>query len=269
MAHEYFHSLQKFIAKRSNGEEIAPIWYLEGGAEYESYRVIESLSLANKDQVDKEKTQLSRGLLMPLSSMETKKGALANDERAVYALGYMATEFLALNFGEGTVARKFWETRSTVATWQEAFKATFGISIEEFYQRFEQYRAAQFQPYCGQVGEPPAADLAIQFVRRFPAGVTTIQDRRMSYAPNIGYVFCFKGMQFGLLDNDQQNAALVRPHTASGWLPCGGNCVIIYMAPSVSPGAYTAGITLSDGRHAENSFEHTLGDGTSTPTPAR
>ena len=55
----------------------------------------------------------------------------------------MAAELLASRTGEPSLFH-FYSMTQPGTTWQEAFQAVFGMTVEEFYELFEEHRAAGF-----------------------------------------------------------------------------------------------------------------------------
>ena len=77
-----------------------------------------------------------------LSSMEHQDGfSAAGGSKYTYSL--LAAELLASYAGEASLLG-YCHAAQPGATWQEAFERTFGIAVEEFYDRFEEHRAAGF-----------------------------------------------------------------------------------------------------------------------------
>ena len=78
----------------------------------------------------------------PLSEMVT-----GDDFAEVRGSGYknslLATELLASYAGEEALLR-YYNLQGSDTTWQGAFGTALGMAVEEFYERFEEHRAAGF-----------------------------------------------------------------------------------------------------------------------------
>jgi hypothetical protein len=60
-----------------------------------------------------------------------------------YSLSFVATEFLLSRSGLTSVVT-FYRMIGGGATWAAAFKAAFGMSVDTFYEEFEDYRRRGF-----------------------------------------------------------------------------------------------------------------------------
>ena len=88
----------------------------------------------------------------PLSTMETRFGFEAAG-RHPYTYSALAAELLASRTGVGSLFQ-YYVNHSRETPWQETFKNTFGMTIEEFYALFEAHRAAGFPAV--DIPNPPA-----------------------------------------------------------------------------------------------------------------
>lgn len=146
--HEYYHIVQYHLAGiegvtyvfEDRVEGIYPYWLVEGSAEYVSHRVAADNNLLSYEQSRNERIRAVRGERVPLSSIE-------NDNKAgpdPYDIGFLATEYLVNNYGGQAALQKFWANHAVAANWKAAFQKSFGVSVDDFYQKFEQHRRAQF-----------------------------------------------------------------------------------------------------------------------------
>ena len=78
----------------------------------------------------------ARRIPTPLQSLETSRGVAGIS----LALGYFAVEWLAERAGEPALF-DFYEQLSPRDDWKQVFEATFGISLEDFYEEFEAHIA--------------------------------------------------------------------------------------------------------------------------------
>jgi hypothetical protein len=268
LVHEYFHVVQSWLAKKGPSAA-GPIWLSEGAADIAAFGTMARIGAYTLDEVRADRITQTRGMLSPLSSMLTLKDTEVEDTGYPYRVGYLATEYLVSSYGDDrlNVLRKFWEAQGKGASWQNAFKATFGMSVDDFYPKFEEYRRAQFPPYCGSVGTSLAqatpAPFGVRFVRQLMPGAMPRLDAAWTNPPNIPYVFCATGTKLSLLPNSVYKF----PTGYGGWIACGANCITIFMRPSTTAGTYTFAITLPSGERAEATFEHSIPSVTATPKP--
>jgi hypothetical protein len=258
-AHEYFHQVQFALSGRDSQEHLAPDWLVEGSANFETFRVFaEDYQFHEFERIRDMSKDMIWGLHSPLSSLDVRDQARTEDSRAPYALGLVATEFLAKNYGEETILKKFWETRATTRTWQDAFRSTFGITTNDFYAKFEEYRRANFSSYCDSSGVPTT--LAMRLERQLLPG--SFHAFPTSYIP---YVLCVTGTQVGTWTSAQKETGFKKPIGVSDAQInfCGGNCVVLAIRQDTLPGTYTFAIEAPDGRKTETAFQYTR------PTPTR
>ena len=146
MAHEISHAQRAAISgfemsgRTDEIQSYGPIW-LEEGIAYlhadlalayggiHSYEVLRSRSVPNDSEFP------------PLEQLETREQTWA--VRGGDWFGKWAAELLASHSGEDALYR-YHTLLQPGTTWQEAFEAAFGIIVEEFYDLFEDHRAAGF-----------------------------------------------------------------------------------------------------------------------------
>lgn len=147
-AHEYVHVVQWSVAPPDarvvdDVWTIGPYWLLEGVANYVAATV-----LAQQGRIDYgryrghevEEAESARG---SLGDMVTWADFEAEGYLPAYASGFLAAELLAARTDPGTVLG-FWTVLADHSSWEETFAATFGLSVDEFYEVFEQHRAGGF-----------------------------------------------------------------------------------------------------------------------------
>ena len=79
----------------------------------------------------------------PLRSFELPTSGSGTSYRVIRALSVLAGEWLVERAGEAALFRYYW-LLGLLDTWEEAFAAAFGLSIDDFYAAFEAYRADGF-----------------------------------------------------------------------------------------------------------------------------
>ena len=63
---------------------------------------------------------------------------------SAYPLGFLATEFLA-KLSSRDAHTEYHRLTAQGTAWRAAFQQSFGVSIEAFYQQFEDYRSRGFK----------------------------------------------------------------------------------------------------------------------------
>ena len=141
-SHEYFHILQnsryhtRFYTRQPD-QDPAPFWFTEGGATYAN-----ALYNDHRGHVTYDSARIAWVLTAERIS-ESLSEALVSDSNAPYVLGALASEWLAYQRGERTLLEYF-SNRNDYATVEETFEATFGLTLDEFYEEFAEWRAAGF-----------------------------------------------------------------------------------------------------------------------------
>lgn len=261
--HEYFHQIQFALSGRNPKGLPAPDWLIEGSADYEAFRLFADVCQVNEF---KRARAINRdriwGLQSRLGSLDTMDHAHAEDTSAAWTLGLVATEFLAKNYGEQGVEKKYWEARST-RSWQDAFHSAFGISADEFYGKFEAYRRTNFPSYCGPGGKQTSLTISLE-------GQLSPGSFHAFPATFIPYVFCVSGAQVGAWTGAQREAGFKKPTGAAGVRIgyCGGNCVVLAIRQDTPPGTYTFAVEAPDGRKAKTAIQYKRSAPARTNLPA-
>ena len=149
-AHELIHAYQSGFSVLPSGSQDhevprnGPRWLREGMAEYFAYRAMDLGGVFDYDT----KRNSDRGLAWgarqvdkPLEEMETRQGYLGLPHK--YPFLVLAVEMLASHAGEDALLR-FFMLQQPGTTWQGVFKPAFGMTVAEFYELFEEHRAAGF-----------------------------------------------------------------------------------------------------------------------------
>lgn len=256
-AHEYFHVIQN---KLTNGNLIGtpdsdvplggPRWLIEGSAEYEGALAADAAGAYSFASAKEQYRASASTTMAPLSSMEVLSGLNAAGGTG-YPLGLMACDFLASDsqprFSVIQSLVSFWNAIGKGKTWQQAFQTVFGMSVADFYFRFDQYRLASF---------PPAQTLpfTISLDGIYPSVAAIGSDYPSEAYP---YVFRVTGFVLSSLTPSQLGVALKRPLDVDwGGTRLGPDFIVLYLRPSVPSGSYTVALDLPDGRHAETVFSH-------------
>ena len=143
--HEYFHTLQsqryrqRYDANAFEREkDQAPGWLLEGSPEWVRYTYMDSIRAGVYADVR------AIGVAAAARNAETLPDARLYLQSGMHAaLGFLATERLTDRFGDASILEYFTQ-RALHATSAQAFEATFGLTLDEFYDEFAAWRAEGF-----------------------------------------------------------------------------------------------------------------------------
>lgn len=148
VVHEYVHVVQNYSSSRASASPLAvgfgPIWLIEGGADYLASWVVASEKIDDMTSMRASRLNAVKRIRLPLRTIETRGGAHDAGGGSEYTLGWLGTEFLAKNYGGEQNVLKFYRSTATSPRWTDAFKDTFGVTIDEFYDKFEEYRKMNF-----------------------------------------------------------------------------------------------------------------------------
>ena len=144
-----FNNAQKYglseLRLSSAGDEVpeaGPRWLDSGSTGFLVRQVMSSAGLKSYDSFREELVRGAHRVDAPLSTMETRTGFEAAG-RNPYAYSILAGESLAYHDGP-TVLMRYYTLLKPGITWQQAFRTAFGMTVAEFYQLFEEHRAAGF-----------------------------------------------------------------------------------------------------------------------------
>ena len=150
VAHEVSHAqssnlsnLQLYASSSSSGvPDAGPVWLAEGSAEFLAWRALSAGGVVSYDD--------QRSLFVwdlndmdpeALGKFETVRGFKSSWINYHYSM--FAAELLASHAGESSLI-EYYDSLRSGAAWQTVFRNTFGLSIGEFYDRFEKHEAAGF-----------------------------------------------------------------------------------------------------------------------------
>ena len=120
---------------------VGPYWLSRGAAEFITFEAMEASDPESCDVTRGRFAGFSGTVDTPLSDAETRAGF--ESMRSAYQHSFLAAELLESQASEGALGAYFASLRLG-NTWQEAFQTAFGTTVEEFYQLFEEHRAAGF-----------------------------------------------------------------------------------------------------------------------------
>jgi hypothetical protein len=157
--HEYYHALQFHLAKsldveyeedyEPSDEDVdyeGPRWLVEGTAVYAAARAMDAAGLFPYAKERESRMELAAETTTKLRDLETTaQTARAADVDAHYTLGYFAAELLARTTPNDPYLRTYWTALGEGLTYERAFRRTFGMTLEEFYTRFEAHRQGGYR----------------------------------------------------------------------------------------------------------------------------
>jgi hypothetical protein len=144
MVHEYIHSWQRATSDRN--DDPAPLWLIEGSAEYLAYDAVSRAGLVRGQEViDAQAWSVLNAPEMSALDQLEDRDAYYGEAGPVYSLAFLAVTQLAQEVGPGGISH-FFEAIGAGETWQDAFAAAFGLDVDAFYSSFEDARADLIAP---------------------------------------------------------------------------------------------------------------------------
>ena len=116
-----------------------PMWLQIGTELYTRYEYLEAADKGARKQLQTEFAFAVAPALRPLSSMETISASNAGRSE-VEALGFLAVDWLLERTGEPALF-DYYRVLPPATSAEAAFEQAFGLTIEDFYEQFEAYRA--------------------------------------------------------------------------------------------------------------------------------
>lgn len=137
LGHEYTHEWQYALGCNSVFDRKMPRWWLEGMAQYVGWRSVIEGGLVPERDVLTLLTRWTKGAPIK-ASLQQLEADFPNDA-SPYSVVYFATVLL-MRLSSASAFTTFCERVGAGATWQAAFPLSFGLSLSDFYQRFDAYR---------------------------------------------------------------------------------------------------------------------------------
>ncbi|MDB3960333.1 hypothetical protein N9387_00315 [Candidatus Pelagibacter sp.] len=174
IVHEYFHIYQIALSENKlSNRNSSPKWLIEGGAKVlqEIYaRQYYGKNFLKSDIQDRERWSIKKVSKEPHlyekhKTSPTKKGFDSNYTGSAFMVLALVNELKKNNISEEEafelVFREFWIQRSKQFSgwlWQPAFKNTFGMTVEDFYQKLSKYKRKDLKKIL------PSKTLKIQYI---------------------------------------------------------------------------------------------------------
>ena len=147
-AHEFSHVYQytlgdlgEFDYTHSEVRVNGPAWMQEGIADFHAMTALAKGGIWPYHQRRRHWSNEADAADVRLGEMETYNVLLNGHGR--WGLAVLGAEFLAAESSEEALFT-YWALLGPETTWQQAFETSFGMTIGEFYGRFEEHRAAGF-----------------------------------------------------------------------------------------------------------------------------
>ena len=121
-------------------DESGPAWYTEGMATYFD-RLITSLHGGDTEFLCRDCVRMIDGEYVPVGAIQLSDAE--ERDTCEYECGAFAIELLASIVGQRHIV-DFYIMQRPGQTWQQTFKEAFGISVPDFYARYDRHRAAGF-----------------------------------------------------------------------------------------------------------------------------
>ncbi len=214
---------------------------IEGGAEYEAFKAVDAAGAASYADARQRFLVQAWSISLPLVQLETWGPArAAHVDGDLYGLSALAVEYLAGQAGAPSI-QQYWSALATAPSWQAAFQSTFGMTVGDFYGRFETYRQTQLAPpppMLTFVGPAPLSTLA-----GFPPGGTL-------------YELHLIGSTGQLASTAVKVVSAAGAVVSSSWGLQGPERLFVYLSPGTPSGSYSVVLTLPGGQTLSATFSH-------------
>ena len=141
-SHELGHVYQHKLGAKLG---LGPNWLDEGWPEFLSLRSLINSGVAEYAEDGKNMAEYRIGETISLDGSLKEMESVEDwtPYHPLYHYGYTASELLAAQAGKEAMTR-YWTLLGVATSWQEAFQTAFGMTVEEFYDLFEEQRSAGF-----------------------------------------------------------------------------------------------------------------------------
>ena len=131
LAHEYLHLIQFSILRSAGVSRYSPEWLTEGTAEYN-----EELYSEHYTGSETNKTQR----LTPLRNAGAFRDIADNFNIGWYGIAGLAIDWLVTHSGNRDASLEYWRLLADNPDWSNAFESAFSITVEDFFEAFEEHR---------------------------------------------------------------------------------------------------------------------------------
>ena len=115
-------------------------WLDVGLRQYAEHAFLDSLRLANLDRIRRRSANFATRAEKTLYDLEPYRAPGGPRDEPVEALTFLAADQLISLAGEPALF-EYYRLLPSSDTWQDAFQGAFGITIDDFYAAFAEYRA--------------------------------------------------------------------------------------------------------------------------------
>ena len=151
-AHELSHAQRDALSELNTSDtnvefppDGGPVWLEEGNAVFLACHAISESGLWSYENV--RNYYLNRIKTSPSASGSLEEIEAFSDFHSnglsSYSYSMLAVELLASFTGQSSLM-DYYESLKAGTTWQDVFQSTFGMSVNEFYERFEEHEARGF-----------------------------------------------------------------------------------------------------------------------------
>ncbi len=149
IAHEYFHTVQSALRSREARDPASPIyiptWLFEGSANFIGFSIIDYLKIdryteGRFSEVESHQDYKSKETNVSLREFRHYSSSSNNVNLNPYGIGMAATEYIVASTSVQSLLNIFVYTRSS-STFEEAFEKAIGISLNDFYEKFDRARS--------------------------------------------------------------------------------------------------------------------------------
>ena len=119
-------------------------WLDVGLRRYAHRAFLDSLGLEDLDRTRRGAAVITIQNEGALYDLEPYRDAGRHPDRETEALSFLAADWLVVRAGEPAIF-EYYRLRQSTDDWREAFEGAFGITIDDFYAAFAEYRATSFE----------------------------------------------------------------------------------------------------------------------------
>ena len=160
LPHEYYHLMQYHVLRtHADGGRVSPAWLIEGTARYgevlyqEQYAGADAEFLWRWEPLARSERPFTYVMRNESPFSELSLGGVINAslESHLYTFAASAVGWLVANSGREVADLEYWRALAETDDSDNAFASAFGITVDDFVEAFEAYRAdvAQDQPRIG------------------------------------------------------------------------------------------------------------------------
>ena len=143
-AHEYFHALQFHLM--GTPRKPIPGWLIEGSATFAAYAYLGAISPSQtvEERIatvrESHESYIGRVDWPTLEESQRPRRTDPHPIGVYYTLGSLGVTWLWEHAGDHTVV-DFFRRMANAQNWRDAFEGAFGLTIDDFHEQFEAYRA--------------------------------------------------------------------------------------------------------------------------------